>query len=130
VVAVSRLGGVRLGEPKARVDAALGIGASQPPLGGRTLVVYPAADIVATFQNGHVFSIATSDIRYRTAQGVGAGSRVGAVRELGTASCVDLGGGAFDCKVDAAGGSGEPPLIDFQGEGGRVIRVEVQSVNE
>ena len=130
VITVSSLGGVRLGEVKARVDAALGGGASAPPSAGLTVVGYPAAAMVVTFQNDHVFSIATGDARYRTAQGVGVGSAVGAVRKLSNASCIDLGGGAFDCKVDDSGGSGAPPLMDFQGGSGKVRRVEVQSVNE
>ena len=130
VITTSSLGGITLGEARARVDAVLGGGSSAPPVDGLTVVGYPAAAMVVTFQNGRVFSIATADARYRTAQGMGVGSPVGGVRKLGNASCVDLGNGAFDCKVDDAGGSGHPPLIDFQGDTGKVKQVEVQSVNE
>jgi hypothetical protein len=130
VLTVSSLGGVRLGETKAQVDRVLGGGVPAPSVGGLTVVGYPAAAIVVTFKTDQVFSLATGDARYQTKQGVGVGATAAAVKKLGNASCIDLGGGAFDCKVDDSGGSGGPPLIDFQGTSGKVRRVEVQSVNE
>ena len=102
------------------------------PVGGRTdgRRGYPAAAMVVTFKDDQVFSLATGDARYRTKEGVGVGATAAAVKKLGNASCIDLGSGAFDCKVDDSGGSGDPPLIDFQGTSGKVRRLEVQSVNE
>ena len=99
-------------------------------MGGLTVVGYPAAAMVVTFKDDQVFSLATGDARYRTKEGVGVGATAAAVKKLGNASCIDLGSGAFDCKVDDSGGSGDPPLIDFQGTSGKVRRLEVQSVNE
>jgi hypothetical protein len=130
MITVSSLGGIRLGEGKAGVDAALGSGTPASSSGGLTVIGYPAAALVVSFKNDRVFSIATGDARYHTADGVGIGSAVAVVRKLLNVSCLDLGDGAFDCKVDDSGGSGTPPLIDFQGGNGKVQRVEVQSVNE
>ncbi len=89
---------------------------------------YPAAAMVVSFKNDRVFSIATGNPRYHTATGMG--SAVAEVRKFPNVSCTDLGSGAFDRKVDDSGGLGNAPLIDFQVEGGKVRRVEVQSVNE
>src|SRR5436305_6168366 len=58
VITVSSLGGIRLGETKAGVDAALGSGTPEPPSGGLTVVGYPAAAMVVSFKNDRVFSIA------------------------------------------------------------------------
>jgi hypothetical protein len=129
-ITVSSLGGIRLGEAKAGVDVVLGSGTPAPRSGGLSVVGYPAAAMVVTFKNGRVFSIATGDARYHTAQGVGVGSAADEVKKPPNVSCIDLGSGAFDCKADESGGSGSPPEIDFQGGRQREGRAGRSAISE
>jgi type IV pilus biogenesis protein CpaD/CtpE len=129
IVINKRVGPVSIGEPRPKVEAAIGTGhvvmTRKPDSNGigTVMVSYPAGSfrVIYLTHEGKaaVFSAETTSSRYRTNSGVGVGSTVADVKKTG-AYCDS----ATNCSIqDTSGGTVTYFVLDSGGA--RVVRVGV-----
>jgi hypothetical protein len=127
IVLNKAIGGVRLGERRAAVNAALGENGSavvqSEPIGPPLVrVSYASAQLTAVFvgsgSHGKVIGVLTDSRGFHTTHGLRVGSPVSKVRTLTGAQCSASGS---DCQL----GFNSAPGTIFALQSGRVVRVEI-----